>query len=408
MGMLPQRNNRTVAQSLRLLDPRASAEAAFGVELRNRRVQSRQSLRQLGDRVLVSGDLLGKIEKGERRPHADLVERLEAVLDARGELKRLAALFVDFHAVECAVAVSLSPDAAEEHVRNLIMEVRAADHSMAADRLGELVAFAALAEKLAPKAALAQRKPLLRVAAEAYQLAGWMLFDHGYVAGAERAFKKAKLVAERAGALDLVAYIGGPNAGFMSTWGGDPTRGAERAYGSLAWARRSGNRRLSAFVAAIAARAHARMGEVELCMQMLDNAEVELGRHRAEEPDPSWLAVFDEAALAGHRGSCWLDLGNPRKAVEALQEQESASPTTFVRNRIIWRLEYAEANLRLGDTEVAAVSLAQTIDDAEPGPITPRVIRMFRSIDVKMRTDVRGVAITAARERLHEFIAGRA
>ncbi|NNH74793.1 helix-turn-helix domain-containing protein [Nocardia uniformis] len=397
-----------MGQAPRELDPRTSAAAAFGAELRDRRVQSNRSLRELGQLVLVSGDLLGKIEKGQRRPHSDLVERLDAVLETRGELKRLAALFVDFRVTKSLVAVPLSPDAAVEQIRNLIMEVRAADHGMTADRLREVVGHAEAAEAVVSKVAPAQRKPLLRIVAEAYQLAGWMLFDQGHVAGAERTFSRAKSAAERAGALDLVAYIGGPNAGFMSTWGGDPTLGAERAYGSLAWAKRSSNRRLTAFVATIAARAHARMGEAELCVQMLADAETELERHRAEEPDPNWLAVFDEAALAGHRGSCWLDLGNPRQAAELLREQESTSPIMFVRNKIIWQLEYAEAKFRLGDIEAAVVSLEQTLDYAEPGPITPRVIRMFRSIDMKMRAEARDVAVTATRERLHEFIAGRA
>lgn len=276
---------------------------------------------------------------------------------------------------------------------------------MAADRLDEVVGYARAAETFAPKVAVGQRATLLRTVAEAQQLAGWMMFDRGQRRRAESLFTDARTSAERAGALDLVAYIGGPNAAFMSTWTGNPPQGAEQAYGALAWASRSGNRRLVAFVATIAARAHARMGEADLCRRMLSTAESELACHRAEESDPDWLAVFDAGALAGHRGSCLLDLGEPRQAVAALEEQAGAGPTGFVRNNIIWQLERAEANLRLGKIDDAVVGIERTLDYAEHGPITPRVARVFRSVDRKLRTTVHADAsLGDTRERLHGLI----
>ncbi|MFE3001405.1 hypothetical protein ACFXG4_41275 [Nocardia sp. NPDC059246] len=246
---------------------------------------------------------------------------------------------------------------------------------------------------------------MLRTVAEAQQLAGWMMFDRGQGNKAESLFTDARKSAERAGALDLVAYIGGPNAAFMSTWTGEPARGAEQAYGALAWAYRSGNRRLAAFVATIAARAHARMGEADLCRRMLSTADSELACHQAEESDPDWLAVFDAGALTGHRGSCLLDLGDPRQAVATLEEQEGAGPTGFVRNNIIWQLERADANLRLGRIDDAVAGIGRTLDYAEHGPITPRVARVFRSVDRKIRTTDRATSsLDDTRERLHDLI----
>ncbi|MFE9324075.1 helix-turn-helix domain-containing protein [Nocardia sp. NPDC052278] len=387
--------------ALRQSDPRETAETLFGAELRARRKAAGLSLRQLAPHVLVSHDLLWRIETAQRRPHPDLVDRLDRALDARGQLNRLAAPFTDI--VLQPQDISLEPDLVGPSLRDLITEVRMADHTMAAKRLPEVVAQAKMAEKFVSRVNESQRAQLLRNIAEAHQLAGWMLFDRGSVSLAENAFANARRTAERIGAMDLIAFVGGPNAAFMSTWSGDPAQGAERAYGAMSWARRSGNRRLAAFVATIAARAHARMDEANLCTKMLVEAETELSRHQPQEPDPVWLDVFDDAALAGHRGSCLLDLGQPRHAVESLREQDSASPVAFLRNRTIWQLEQAEAQLRMGEDEAAAAAVNHAMDAVTASSITPRVARMFRSILLKLRASG-DHAVTPTADRLEVFI----
>lgn len=396
-----------MGQALRDLDPRSSAASAFGAKLRDLRLKSHQSLRVLGNAVLVSGDLLGKIEKAQRRPHPELVQRLDQALGAQGELVHLAMGFIEMPArADLPVLDALTPDLAEEQLRRLITRVRNADHKMAADSLDEVTGFANAALSLTPRTPAQRRETLLRAVTEAQQLAGWMLFDKGRCKSAGLMFSRARVSAERAGALDLAAFIGGPNAAFMSTWTGDPARGAEQAYGALAWAYRSGNRRLAAFVAAIAARAHARLGESELCRKMLSTAEFELSCHHATDADPDWLAVFESSALAGHTGSCMLDLGDPRRALAAFQEQEYASPARFVRNNLIWQLERADANLRLGDAECAAAAIAQVLDYAECAPVTARVVRVMRTLDQRLHKEVRANSpLAETRARLCHFIA---
>ncbi|MRH92928.1 hypothetical protein GFY24_36860 [Nocardia sp. SYP-A9097] len=395
-----------MGQALRELDPRASAAAAFGAALRDRRLERQFSLQKLGKCVLASGALIGKIEKAERRPHADLVHRLDEALCAEGELVRLAAKFVDFYGgTVIPVVEGFSAEVVEERLRSLIVDVRTADHTMAADRLQEVVGHSKAAAAVATRVSTDQRTTLWRAISEAQQLAGWMMFDRGHHRSAEAMFAEARQSAERAKALDLIAYIGGPNAAFMSTWSGNPARGAELAYGALSWAYRSGNLRLAAFVATMAARAHAKMGETDLCEHMLSAAEKALAQHCTDNSDPYWLAVFDRTALSGHRGSCLLDLGNPRQAVQALQEQEDAAPPTFVRNNIIWQLERADANLQLGEIEAAVAGIDQTLDYAEQGPVTPRVVQVFRAADLKLRsTACADPASSTTRDRLREFI----
>ncbi|MBK6872766.1 MAG: helix-turn-helix transcriptional regulator [Kineosporiaceae bacterium] len=71
-------------QPPRALNPAASPLAAFGAALRERRVAARLSQRQLGGVIHVSGALIGKLEKAERRPDADLVRGLDLALEAGG------------------------------------------------------------------------------------------------------------------------------------------------------------------------------------------------------------------------------------------------------------------------------------------------------------------------------------
>jgi transcriptional regulator with XRE-family HTH domain len=71
------------------LNPQASPAALFGAELRALRQQRGLSLAAVGKLVHVSGDLVGKIEKADRRPQPDLVTRLDHALQADGIIERL-------------------------------------------------------------------------------------------------------------------------------------------------------------------------------------------------------------------------------------------------------------------------------------------------------------------------------
>lgn len=187
----------------RELDPQASAAATFGAELRAHRLASGRSLRALGRLVFVSGELLAKIENAQRRPHPDLVQRLDDVLDARGELERLAALLFAAADRPMVQPPTLCPDNAEITLRRVIDDVRAADHTLAVDRHAELMTFAkATAAVDSSKLSAPAKTSLRRTLAEAEQLAGWMMFDRGDQAGAERMFARARNVAEQAGAAD--------------------------------------------------------------------------------------------------------------------------------------------------------------------------------------------------------------
>lgn len=404
-----------MANRLRPLDPQASPAALFGAELRALRLRRDLSLAALGKLVHVSGDLVGKIEKADRRPQADLVARLDRALEAEGRLERLAfAVLDDVPEPAGSTAVVLSPDDALPVLLRVIDTVREQDHAMV-DRAEPdvLVAHARAAERIHGLLGRAGRPPMSRAIAEAYQLAGWMSFDHGRPVRAEHLLGTARNWVERSGDHALAAFVLGPNLSFVATYGGDPARGVERAYGAMGWARRSGNRRLSAFTMAIGARAHARLGEADLCLDLLDQAEAHLDGHVSDDPDGGWLAVFDRPALDGHRGSCLLDLGMPDRALAPLARQDELAPRRFVRNRVIWHLDRIEALMNLGETDQACRELVDSVlgDDlhstatgtgAADGAATvpQRVLRRFRAVDLRLRELPRTGPVGEATDRM--------
>jgi len=176
-----------------------------------------------------------------------------------------------------------------------------------------------IAEALLPASRGPQRGELLRVLAELYQLTGWLAFDQDAVSAATQAFDAAQGYAQAAGDAALMAYILGPNRGFAATYSGRPRDGVTRGQAALEWAQHAANPRLTAFVCATTARAHARLGDAQSCLALLGRAEDELDRDHSDQPTPDWLTVFDRAALHGHRGSCLLDLTRPDHAVDALE-----------------------------------------------------------------------------------------
>lgn len=374
-----------MGQKPRPLDPNASPLAFFGFLLRDWRVRRGLSQARLGLMVHVSRDLIAKIEKAERRPSRDLIDRLDAALDADGELSALAGSVRtpdrDGTASVLPGLVGSGPlglAAGREVVvglREVLGGLRRLDHSLGSGAvLASVLAQARVAEDMLATSRGRSRVELLRLLGETHQLAGWGRFDRGELAGADASLESARRFAEAAGDAALVAYVLGPSHGFAATYAGRPALGLRRCETALEWARRSGNRRLIAFVLAIGARARARLGEASACLSMLDEADDELSRHRDDGQDPAWLTVFDAAAVRGHRGSCLLDLGLPGQAIDPLREQDAAAPQLFVRNRAIWLLDRADAYAALEEVDAACADIRQTFQTAA-GTSSPRTMR---------------------------------
>ncbi|GAA0965480.1 helix-turn-helix transcriptional regulator [Acrocarpospora macrocephala] len=73
----------------RELDPNAGPVALLGFELRKFRLAAKWSQEQLAEKINFSASLVGFIERGDRVPRRDFIERCEEVLGLNGELLRL-------------------------------------------------------------------------------------------------------------------------------------------------------------------------------------------------------------------------------------------------------------------------------------------------------------------------------
>jgi transcriptional regulator with XRE-family HTH domain len=81
-----------MAQTPRALEPYSSLRHFFGAELRRWRTVRGLSQDEVGRRTHHSGDLIGKVEKAERRPTIELAASCDHVLATDGALSRLMGL----------------------------------------------------------------------------------------------------------------------------------------------------------------------------------------------------------------------------------------------------------------------------------------------------------------------------
>lgn len=331
--------------------------------------------------------MIAKVEKAERRPSADLVGRLDQCLGADGDLVRLATATTQERRVEGAagpVDDIQPPRLPGEELADALLKVlaglRRLDHGLGSGHaLAALLAHAELARAMLDGLGGEGRRDLFLTLAQVHQLAGWIQFDSGDLKTGQHEFSLARNYAELGSSDALVAFILGPSHGFALTYSGRPRSGVPHIDEALIRARRSGNRRLTGFVLTVKARAQAKLGNTRRCLELLDEAEVQLSRHAPTAPDPAWLEVFDDAALAGHRGSCWLDLGEAARAVEPLASQDMRAPRLFVRNRASWLLDRAKAHAQLNQVD-AACAVVESALDVLSGTSSERTIARLRGL----------------------------
>src|SRR5437773_3921568 len=184
------RGSRTsMGQLPRPLNPHASPWAGFGAALRTLRVDRGLSQAQLGRAVHVSGDLIGKIEKAQRNPQPDIVNRLDLFLRADGRLLAAAAESTTsargVPPVPDATAVPVVPSGLPAPlavvllggVRQVLAGCRRLDHALGPAAVVDTVATQlAITQAALPESRGPDRDELLSTLAQLHQFVGWMAF----------------------------------------------------------------------------------------------------------------------------------------------------------------------------------------------------------------------------------------
>jgi hypothetical protein len=234
---------------------------------------------------------------------------------------------------------------------------------------------------------------LYAAVAELSRLAGYMSFDSGRHALAQRYYIQSLGLAHAAGDPVETAIT----MSCMSFQAVHLREGQEAvAIARAAMLDRSGlSLGLRSMLHAIEARGLALLGEEAACSIALGAAESELGRSEPE-CEPDWLRYFGPAELSAHAANCMRDLGHPAASLAHARDAYAGFPESAVRSRGFIRTGEAIALLDERDVEAACVAASDALDIA--GRVrSARSRELLSDFQTRLRSDA---AVPVARELL--------
>ncbi|GAA2214143.1 hypothetical protein GCM10009850_096070 [Nonomuraea monospora] len=242
-------------------------------------------------------------------------------------------------------------------IENRIPSLRRMDDKLGGAKLRDLVgAELHLVSELLANGTYTSRvgRRLFDAAGELGQLAGWVSFDTGLNAAAQRYYLAALRAAHAADNRPLAANIVACMS-FQSVIVGDPRDGVTLAQSAVSAGGRSATPRVRSFLATREASAYARAGDAAACQRALSRADAELDRADKVDKadDPAWIYYFDEAELIAQAGACYLNLDMLKKADSELEIALANQDPSYVRDRILYQTRRATTQFRLGNLDHA-------------------------------------------------------
>ncbi|WP_049649460.1 helix-turn-helix domain-containing protein [Kitasatospora sp. MY 5-36] len=386
-----------------ILHPERSPEEWLGNEIRQWRMLRGYGQDELGTLVHLSGDLIGKMERGERRCLPHHAEALDIALDTGGALARSLVLVnmqvglrgEDDSAVATAQAAhpsaasvdSLSPIAVPliqpgsgpgssvlpgdiAHVESAAAVLRSWDNLHGGGGLVRETAVAQLrwVRGLTEAPCSSPLRPkLLTAASRLASAAGAVLLDTGEFAEAGRHLRWATELAEEASDWSARAVSFNLRSR-LATW-------CEQYEDSVTLAELGLVRsdRLSpaerAMLNNAAARGHARLGNRQAALAAIGRSDEAYGQVRATQESP-WMSYYDDAQHHGDTGHAVYDLALTGHAVDdaldRLRNAVDGHSQSFARSRTFSRTKLTGLLLVVGDpddvlpeTELAMAEVAR-------------------------------------------------
>ncbi|MET9955561.1 helix-turn-helix transcriptional regulator [Streptomyces sp. NPDC006339] len=343
----------------------------------------------LAARVHYSKGQLSKVETGRQRPTAELARLCDGAVGAGGALAALAPtaagpaqpsrrlVMTAGAASALALGVPSAPvPAAAEGVADavggqLLDGVRALFEQFR--RLGQTapasVVLPALAAQTRSLPALAHgvaarsARDLYVMASRYAEFTGWMAQESGDDAAALAWTDHAVRLAEKAGDHDLAAYAL-VRRGLVALYAGD-------AGATVDLVQAAQSSRLPARIRGLAAQreaqGHALGGDRDACLRALDRARTFLGRAADTGGDGTPIVgtthLGDPAAMA--LGWCLLDLGLPRQAAEALDQEIVRIPAQATRTRVRYGARRALSHAVAGEIDHACAVARPLLAEGE-------------------------------------------
>ncbi|WP_327356355.1 XRE family transcriptional regulator [Streptomyces sp. NBC_01304] len=202
---------------------------------------------------------------------------------------------------------------------------------------------------------------LAAIVADTATQTGWFTFDSGehnrtpaYLLAALRAAKASGDIRLGAGALSYIAILG-----YSTGQPGDAVTAARAAREKI---KGLGTPALEAMLLTRQARGHAKLGERQAAYSALGRA-AELCAQGRSERDPHWLYWINEGEIDGQAGSCYVDLGDPQRAVTSFnQARDILHPA---RTKGLFLSRAAAAYIEQGEVEAGCVTAHEALDLAE-------------------------------------------
>ncbi|WP_128380406.1 helix-turn-helix transcriptional regulator [Streptomyces cavernae] len=197
---------------------------------------------------------------------------------------------------------------------------------------------------------------LLSLLAEAARMCGWLHFDVGHQALAQRYY----VTSLRASASANDAQVGANTLAFMAIQvysEGNPQDAVGLVRTAQDATMRRTTPRVRAMLHARVARALSKTGAGTACFNALDSARTEYARGPHDD-DPSWSYWLNEGEIEMLAGSSALDLEDPRRALTHFERARQAQYAVdgYVRDNVLYLTRTARAHLQLGDLDAACAA----------------------------------------------------
>jgi tetratricopeptide (TPR) repeat protein len=278
-----------------------------------------------------------------------------------------------------------------EHIEAVLWHCRMQEAALGPRAvLDTVLAQRELARVLRADCPAALRPQLLSVLSGASRHAGWLSFDGNDFTGATYFYEEARALAHDAQDMELVAFVL-CEMSYLATWRGQPRIGIDHAVAAGQWASHTGDLRLRANVADMAAQAYAADGQRDQCLAALDAAHTALTEAGDKTPRPIHFYNYDEAIHIATRGRCHLALQDAQRAADYIQQSLPALDPSHVRNAAFTTAFLGRARAQSGEVDEATRLLGDAGEVAGQNNLA-RLIKVLK----QGRTELQPWADTAA------------
>jgi hypothetical protein len=203
-------------------------------------------------------------------------------------------------------------------------------------------------------------RALLDAIAELCQLAGWVTVDAGAPERVARYLALGVHAAHAAGnqptAANLVSTLAYQVANLD-----DPHEAVLLARSAATGARGHASATTRALLQERVAWAHARAGEIRHTERALSAVDTEYDQRRPAD-DPEWVYWLDSDEITVMAGRCYVELGQPSRAIPLLTEVLERYNERQTRESALYTSWLAEAHVQAGNVEHAAALAERTVE----------------------------------------------